>query len=105
MPIRPENRHRYPANWRELSLQIRRDRAGWVCEAPGCGAQQGKPHPVTGSLVVLTVAHVDQQPENNAPTNLAAWCQRCHLNHDRPHNVRQAKRTRRAQLATLELPV
>ena len=33
--------------------------------------------------VVLTVAHLDQNPLNNDEANLAALCQRCHLNHDR----------------------
>lgn len=33
--------------------------------------------------VILTVAHLDRDRSNNAPSNLAALCQRCHLNHDR----------------------
>lgn len=33
--------------------------------------------------VVLTVAHVDQNPRNNDRSNLRAWCQRCHLEFDR----------------------
>lgn len=37
--------------------------------------------------VVLTVAHLDQDINNNRLDNLAALCQRCHLNHDRPHNA------------------
>lgn len=36
--------------------------------------------------VVLTVAHLDQDPGNNDRANLAALCQRCHFAHDRPHN-------------------
>lgn len=31
MPIRPENKHRYPPNWPEISREIK-DRAGWRCE-------------------------------------------------------------------------
>lgn len=87
MPIRPENRDRYPKNWKTLSLQIR-ERAGWRCEGspafPDCRAENGKPHPVTGSKVVLTVAHLDHQPENCADENLRAWCQRCHNTYDAP---------------------
>lgn len=33
--------------------------------------------------VVLTVAHLDRNRHNNDLGNLAALCQRCHLNHDR----------------------
>jgi hypothetical protein len=86
MPIKKENRHRYPKNWKAISLGIR-ERAGWVCEGspdyPDCRAEHGKPHPVTGSKVVLTVAHLDHIPENFDEGNLRAWCQRCHLNYDR----------------------
>jgi 5-methylcytosine-specific restriction endonuclease McrA len=32
--------------------------------------------------VVLTIAHLDQQPENNDHANLRALCQRCHLRFD-----------------------
>lgn len=95
MPIRPENRARYPGNWRAISLWVRRDRAKWKCE--DCGAENGKPHPITGSRVVLTVAHLDHQPENCAPDNLRAWCQRCHLRYDAAHHATNARRTREAR--------
>ena len=39
MPIKPENKERYPANWKALSHRIRFDRAGGRCECDGrCGA-------------------------------------------------------------------
>lgn len=38
MPIRPENRARYPRNWPDISGQVR-ERAGHRCEWPGCGAR------------------------------------------------------------------
>lgn len=85
MPIRPENRHRYPKDWQAISRRIRFDRASGKCE--WCGAVHGQPHPKTGSVVVLTVAHLDHMPENNDDANLAALCQRCHLNYDRPHHI------------------
>ncbi|MFH5923806.1 hypothetical protein [Roseomonas xinghualingensis] len=96
MPISAENRKRYPADWPEISIRIRRDRAKWVCEAPGCGAKDGHPHPKTGSIVVLTVAHLDHQPENSSDENLRALCQRCHLNHDRPHHQLRRRANRGA---------
>lgn len=37
--------------------------------------------------IVLTVAHLDHDPENENVNDakLSALCQRCHLNYDRPH--------------------
>lgn len=96
MPIRAENKHRYPREWPLISLWVRVC-AGWRCE--WCDAQQGQPHPITGSKVVLTVAHlVDMAPENCAPTNLAALCQKCHLGLDRDHHIAVGRANRRAAL-------
>ncbi len=85
MPIRPEERHRYASNWPDISLRMR-ELADWRCEGsptyPDCRAEGYKPHPETGSAVVLTVAHLDHHPENNDPTNLRVWCQCCHLTYD-----------------------
>lgn len=91
MPIKPENRRRYPPHWRDIRAAIL-DRAGHRCEGspdyPDCRAENYAPHPVTGSRVVLTIAHLDHAPENCEPANLRAWCQRCHLNYDREHHKR-----------------
>lgn len=81
MPIRPENRKRYPADWKAISLRIKQ-REGWRCK--WCLAAHNEPHPITGSNVVLTVAHLDHQPENCEDDNLAALCQRCHNTYDAP---------------------
>lgn len=102
MPIKPENAARYPKDWPEISRRIR-DRAGDRCEGspgfyPDCDAVNGRPHPVTGSKVVLTVAHLDHQPENCADSNLRAMCQRCHLTYDAKHHAASAARTRRAAM-------
>jgi hypothetical protein len=81
VPIRPENRARYPADWKLRSHFVRFVRAGGRCE--WCDAEHGKPHPITGSTVVLTAAHVhDHRPEAASLLNLAALCQRCHNRHD-----------------------
>lgn len=97
MPIRPENRARYPAEWPLISLWVRVS-AGWTCE--WCPARQGEPHPITRSRVVLTVAHIhDAAPENVDPRNLAALCQRCHLNHDRRQHLAVQAANRRQRLA------
>lgn len=96
MPIRPENKHRYPADWKLRSRFVRFYRAKNRCE--WCGAQNHQPHPVTGSKVILTVAHVyDQRPEAAALLNLAALCQRCHLNHDRDIHRTNRQRNRDAK--------
>lgn len=99
-PIRPEDRDRYPANWGEIRREIL-DRARDCCEE--CGALNYQPHPVTGSKVVLTIAHLDHTPENCDQNNLRAWCQKCHNSYDAPH--RAAGRRRRKREANLELPL
>lgn len=81
MPIRPDMRARYPRDWKLRSRFVRLVRARNRCE--WCGAHNGQPHPVTGSKVVLTTAHVhDQRPEAASLLNLAALCQLCHNRHD-----------------------
>ena len=94
MPISAANAKRYPACWKLLSACIRLARARQQCE--WCQALNGHPHPVTGSKVVLTTAHVeDRRPEACGFGNLASLCQRCHLAHDRAHHlaVSRAKRS------------
>lgn len=90
MPIRPENRARYPKDWKLRSFFVRFVRARGLCE--WCGAEHGKPHPVTGSKVVLTTAHVfDDRPEASGLLNLAALCQRCHNGHDMKDRARRRR--------------
>lgn len=98
MPISIENLRRYPPNWKEISHRIRFERAEGRCEqiiimkgsfGPleiRCTAKHGEPHPLTGSTVVLTVAHLDHIPENCEDENLKAMCQRCHLRYDQHHH-------------------
>ena len=106
----PMNRANYPIDWEEISLNIR-IRAGWRCEGspryPDCRAEQGQRHPVTGSAVVLTVAHLDHNTANNDPANLRAMCQRCHLTYDAAHHANNARRTRaeRKRGAAMPLPL
>ena len=109
MPIRKQD---YPPNWKALSLQVRTE-ADWCCEWCGApngeyilrykrptqyiavyvgGVEKQVPHldyEIVGrgvrssTKIILTVAHLDRNTTNNARDNLAALCQRCHLNHDR----------------------
>lgn len=97
MPIRPENRSRYPRDWKLRSRFVRFVRARGRCE--WCGAEHGMPHPVTGSTVILTTAHVfDDRPEASGLLNLAALCQKCHNGHDM--KARAEGRRQRAELAS-----
>ena len=76
----------YPLDWPLRSWFVRVVRARNRCE--WCGARNHQPHPATGSHVVLTTAHVyGRAPAAAALLNLAALCQRCHLNHDRAHHL------------------
>ena len=101
----PMQRDLYPDNWEEISAAIRA-RSGGKCDF--CGAMNGQPHPVTGSQVVLTVAHLDHEPANCDPANLRALCQRCHLAYDAKHhacNAAQTRRQKRVAAGQLELPI
>ncbi len=136
MPIKPENRARYPKDWKAISLAIR-ERAENLCE---CRGECGQPHEggfgdhfgrciapngerivwvdgghtwVSPELaahwegkpvrIVLTVAHLDHQPENVDPSNLRAMCQRCHLRYDHAHHQANAKRTRERKSGQMRL--
>jgi len=91
MPVRPESRARYPANWKEIALKLKDD-VNWTCEGspayPDCRAEHGEDHPVTKSKVVLTVAHLNHTPEDCARENLKVWCQRCHNTYDAPERAK-----------------
>ncbi len=131
MPIRPENKARYPKDWPAISKRIRR-RARNRCECRGecglrhykrggkqidvpslgpeiefqvfrCAAVNGTPHPVTGSKVALTVGHKNHKPEDCADENLAAWCQRCHNRYDAPTRAAGIKARRRAAAGIRDL--
>lgn len=94
MPIKPENRHLYPPNWRQISHYIRFVRAKGRCES--CGVPHGQRRLLTPNHgpVILATAHLDQDPTNNDHSNLRSLCQECHLAHDRKDNARRARWTR-----------
>lgn len=79
----------YHPKWKLISFLIRIRRAKNHCE--WCGAENGKPHPVTRSKVVLTVAHLNHDKNYNRFHNLAALCQKCHLGHDIHQHVANRK--------------
>lgn len=120
-PIRPENRGRYPADWKTIRARIL-ERAGHRCEQCNVAnyayrnnttgevtkndMQAETWHCVDGDKVtriVLTIAHLDHTPENCSDENLRALCQRCHLRLDAGHHAQTAASTRRAGKAIGDL--
>lgn len=93
MPIRKDQKARYPENWPEISKWIRHGRANNACEV--CGAENYKPHPTTGSKVILTVMHLNHIPEDCRMDNLKAACQRCHLAYDKEQHKKTRERNER----------
>lgn len=131
MPIKPENRARYPKEWPAIRAAIL-ERAGNCCEWLGCGVanrsvgiwKAGVFFKLADSRsdcdlsvdaavndgfkvteIVLTIAHRDHIPEHCEPDNLAAWCQRHHLAYDQQHHITSAYMTRRDRTRTMELPL
>jgi 5-methylcytosine-specific restriction endonuclease McrA len=127
VPIKPENRHRYPADWKAIRNRIL-ERAGHHCERCGkpngvrlfvlpngvwwdsayytwrdnCGRWLGPEHPDQDNdrftRVVLTIAHwPDPTPENCADENLWALCQACHLRIDMDVHVANRAASRSAE--------
>lgn len=120
MPIKPENRGRYPKDWKAIRQRIL-ERAGHKCEKCAVPNRCYR-NRCTGSItydemtveswaedgelatrIVLTIAHLDHQPENCDETNLRAWCQRCHLAYDHEHHQVNARTTRRKGRAAGDL--
>ncbi|NJM67488.1 MAG: hypothetical protein HC851_18350 [Acaryochloris sp. RU_4_1] len=123
----PMIKARYPADWNAIALQVK-NTANWCCTE--CGKPCRKPgvewlhfaywimitHPQWFPLTeedgeakiqrfTLTVAHLDQNPQNNEPSNLKALCAPCHLRFDAPFRQHNAytKRQWFGQLTLEEL--
>lgn len=91
----PMEKHRYPANWREIATAVK-DAAGWKCQQ--CGKQCRKPgEPFDTHRRTLTVAHLNHTPEDCRPENLMAMCAPCHLRYDAPHHAETRRRRRNAE--------
>jgi hypothetical protein len=122
MPIRPENKARYPANWKSEIVPRIRARSGNRCECTGqcgrshfkienksaahdrCGLWNGMPiDDITGPCIVLTVMHLDHRPENCGDDNLLHACQGCHNRYDAPVRAAGIKARRRAERASGDL--
>ena len=106
----PIIRARYPEDWEAIALRIKHQ-AQWCCQEcqrpcrkpsePLVAFQQrvkrwrrGKtPRPAKFEAAprryLLTVAHLDQQPSNQDPSNLKALCTVCHLQFDSRFRAKQ----------------
>jgi hypothetical protein len=112
MPISPDKMKRYPGGgthsqeWKAFRASIL-DRAGNHCEGtpqhPDCRAENGQPHPETGSKVVLTIAHMDWDESHADPLRCRALCQRCDLQWDAAHHQKNASRTRRRKQPQIDI--
>lgn len=111
MPIRPENRARYPQDWPLRRTQIVH-RAQGRCECAGecgvghgerCEERQGLSARTFTGKVVLTVAHLNHEPEDCRDENLRAFCQGCHNRYDVDHRKQTRAHTRREAKQTREL--
>lgn len=82
----PMKRELYPKNWKEIAA-AKKEAAGWKCES--CGKQCRKPGEKFDTHArTLTVHHIDGDPGNCRPENLAALCAGCHL---KAHRKRREK--------------
>ncbi len=113
MPIRPENRARYPRTWKQM-VAAARLRSGNRCECDGkcgqdhpggrCTAVNGQLHPDTGSTVVLTLAHEHGVPlEETSIDRMFHACQRCHNRYDAPMRRRGIVDRHRSKVAVGDL--
>lgn len=98
----PMNKKDYHPKWSLISRLIRFKRADNKCE--WCGVENYSIHPDTGSKVILTTAHIDRNRDNNSFQNLAALCQRCHLNHDRADHIAKRKFGKQYQKHQTQIP-
>jgi len=53
--------------------------------------------------IILTIAHLDHDINNNDYLNLKALCQKCHLNYDKEHHSKKSRATRNFKKGLQEL--
>ena len=105
MPIKPENKSRYPKNWKQIRESILK-RAGNRCEMCGVENLSEYVRKKDGKVCkhVLTIAHVyDESPENADPGNLMALCCFCHNGLDAKMRSEHARATRLAKDKSLKI--
>jgi 5-methylcytosine-specific restriction endonuclease McrA len=118
MPIRPENKKLYPKNWKSIREKILlrsknkcefcgvenyaigyRDENGKFIELVELEKQNAALFDGKKLIkIVLTIAHLDHNPQNNKESNLKALCQKCHLNYDLEHHKETRKKNKKLPL-------
>ena len=101
---RPHGRvviHLGDGRWWDEERQAWRCGEGHLVRRRPATANHGPPGRST--RVVLVTAHLDHDPFNNAPENLAALCQRCHILHDKAEHLRHRRLTYLARRALGDL--
>ncbi len=110
----------YPPWWKYFSYWIRFHRAKNRCECRGeCGLHRDNPGPrrcteMNGvkarwakGKVVLSVAHLDHNPEEwdtkIMQKRCKAMCSRCHLRYDNKLHVKNARKTRERKSGQLAI--
>ncbi len=54
-------------------------------------------------VIVLTVAHLNHDINNNDLSNLKALCQKCHLDYDKDHHKKNSRETLKKKKGIIEL--
>ena len=85
----PINYALYHPKWSLITHLVRFRRAEGKCER--CQCAHLKPHRRTGHRVILATVHLDHNRSNNHFSNLAAFCQWCHLWWDRKNHIYSRK--------------
>jgi hypothetical protein len=107
------NRHKYPADWEEISLSVRQQ-SGWSCQScgkqcrrsresvdeflarsPNLPAAEVRKYPIRWCL---TVAHLNHIEEDCRSENLMAMCAPCHLRYDAQHHAWSRVKNKTQQL-------
>lgn len=78
------------------------DENGFIYDASNSkqigGDYLGEVHPTNPLIkVVLTIAHLDHDTDNNEYSNLAALCQKCHNNHDKEFRKKNRRKNKGMQ--------
>lgn len=110
MPIHKDLKSLYPDNWDEISAGIKAEQDHKCAE---CGVPdrififrfsqeadswrnvddiKANEFPAGAPVyIILTTAHIDQNPANNNRNNLKALCQMCHNRLDGPHRAHRRR--------------
>lgn len=95
----PLDYNNYPPNWLTEIRPAILERAQHHCEFCGVAnySYRWNSKARKWSKIVLTIAHLDHNTENNHSENLRALCQSCHLRYDIEHHKKNAAQTRAAK--------